>query len=128
MFLMGESINGTRKQVGDAIQVARRRVHQGSRPRAGRGRASVLDVNGGVAGGDEVADLTWLVDIVDERDDTQLMVDSAGPQALDAGGARSSSTRAARCRSSTRSAASSRASTRSCRSSEKYKCRSSASA
>ena len=46
---------------------------------------SVLDVNGGVAGGDEVADLAWLIDTVMSVTDTQLMVDSAGPQALDAG-------------------------------------------
>jgi 5-methyltetrahydrofolate corrinoid/iron sulfur protein methyltransferase len=45
----------------------------------------VLDVNGGVAGGDEVADLTWLIDTVMGVTETQLMVDSAGPAALDAG-------------------------------------------
>jgi len=64
MLLMGESINGTRKQVAEAIQardaefiktLAQDQIDAG---------AGLLDVNGGVAGGDEVADLLWLIDIV----------------------------------------------------------------
>ena len=55
MLLMGESINGTRKQVAEAIQardaefiktLAQDQIDAG---------AGLLDVNGGVAGGDEVA-------------------------------------------------------------------------
>ena len=85
MLLMGESINGTRKQVAEAIQardaefiktLAQDQIDAG---------AGLLDVNGGVAGGDEVADLLWLIDIVMGVTDMQLMVDSANPKALDAG-------------------------------------------
>jgi 5-methyltetrahydrofolate--homocysteine methyltransferase len=85
MLLMGESINGTRKPVAEAIQnrdaefirnLAREQVEAG---------AHVLDVNGGVAGGNEVEDLLWLIDTVMEVTDTQLMVDSANPEALQAG-------------------------------------------
>ena len=47
--------------------------------------AGLIDVNGGVAGGDEVADLLWLIEIVMGVTDMQLMVDSANPKALDAG-------------------------------------------
>jgi 5-methyltetrahydrofolate--homocysteine methyltransferase len=85
MLLMGESINGTRKQVAEAIQardaefiktLAQDQIDAG---------ANVLDVNGGVAGGNEVDDLTWLIDIVMGITDMQLMVDSASPTALEAG-------------------------------------------
>ena len=85
MFLMGESINGTRKQVGDAIQTRDAEFIKSLAMEQVEAGASVLDVNGGVAGGDEVADLTWLIDTVMSVTDTQLMVDSAGTQALDAG-------------------------------------------
>ena len=85
MLLMGESINGTRKQVAEAIQnrdaafienLAREQVDAG---------AHVLDVNGGVAGGNEVEDLRWLIDVVRGVTDMPLMVDSASPAALAAG-------------------------------------------
>ena len=85
MLLMGESINGTRRQVGEAIQardadfikqLALDQVNAGAR---------VLDVNGGVAGGNEVDDLLWLIEVVRGVTDTQLMVDSASPEALAAG-------------------------------------------
>lgn len=85
MLLMGESINGTRKQVAEAIQsrdvefiksLAKDQVDAG---------AGLLDVNGGVAGGNEVEDMRWLIDVVMGVTDTQLMVDSASPVVLEAG-------------------------------------------
>ena len=85
MLLMGESINGTRKQVAEAIQardvefiktLAKDQVDAG---------AGLLDVNGGVAGGNEIEDLLWLIDVVMGVTDMQLMVDSASPAALEAG-------------------------------------------
>lgn len=85
MFLMGESINGTRKQVSEAIQARDAdfiKVLATDQVKAG---ANLLDVNGGVAGGDEVADILWLIDVVMGVTDMRLMVDSASPEALDAG-------------------------------------------
>jgi 5-methyltetrahydrofolate--homocysteine methyltransferase len=85
MLLVGESINGTRKQVAEAIggrdaefikALANDQVQAG---------AHVLDVNGGVAGGNEVEDLVWLIQTVRSTTDIRLMVDSANPQALQAG-------------------------------------------
>jgi 5-methyltetrahydrofolate--homocysteine methyltransferase len=85
MLLMGESINGTRKQVGEAIQsrdvdfiasLAKEQVDAG---------AGVVDINGGVAGGNEVEDVLWLIDVVTGVIDAQLMVDSASPETLEAG-------------------------------------------
>lgn len=85
MFLMGESINGTRKQVADAIQARDEDFIRTLATEQAAAGADVLDVNGGVAGGDEVADILWLIDVVMEATDMRLMVDSANPAALDAG-------------------------------------------
>jgi 5-methyltetrahydrofolate--homocysteine methyltransferase len=85
MLLMGESINGTRKAVAEAIQgrdaefiknLAQEQIDAG---------AGLLDVNGGVAGGNEVEDLLWLIETVMSVTDMQLMVDSANPDALEKG-------------------------------------------
>jgi 5-methyltetrahydrofolate--homocysteine methyltransferase len=85
MLLMGESINGTRKQVAEAIQNRDAAFIQNlAREQADAG-AHVLDVNGGVAGGNEVEDLCWLITVVRGVTDMQLMVDSASPAALAAG-------------------------------------------
>lgn len=85
MLLMGESINGTRKQVAEAIQARDAEFIQTLATDQVDAGAGLLDVNGGVAGGDEVADITWLIETVMSVTDMQLMVDSASPTALDAG-------------------------------------------
>jgi cobalamin-dependent methionine synthase I len=84
MLLIGESINGTIEKVGQAIlerneaflrELAKIQYECG---------AHLLDVNAGVAGGDEVKDLPWLVEIVQKEVPIPLMVDSANPEALKA--------------------------------------------
>ena len=85
MLLMGESINGTRKQVAAAIQARDAEFIKSLATDQVAAGAGLLDVNGGVAGGDEVADITWLIETVMSVTDIQLMVDSASPAALDAG-------------------------------------------
>ncbi|MGZ4199544.1 MAG: dihydropteroate synthase [Thermoleophilia bacterium] len=85
MLLVGESINGTRKQVAEAIQARDDAFVKGLAQDQIDAGANVLDVNGGVAGGDEVEDLTWLIGVVRGVTDLQLMVDSANPAALQAG-------------------------------------------
>jgi len=85
MLLMGESINGTRKQVAEAIQERDAEFIKTLATDQVEAGAGVLDVNGGVAGGNEIDDLTWLIDIVMGVTDTQIMVDSASPTALEAG-------------------------------------------
>ena len=85
MLLMGESINGTRKQVAEAIQARDAEFIKTLATDQVAAGAGLLDVNGGVAGGDEVADITWLIETVMSVSDMQLMVDSANPVALDAG-------------------------------------------
>lgn len=84
MLLIGESINGTIHKVGEAIlnrnevflrELARTQYECG---------AQMLDVNAGVAGGDEMEDLPWVVDTVQKEVPLPLMLDSANPEALKA--------------------------------------------
>ena len=84
MLIIGESINGTIQKVGEAIlnrdepflrELAKIQYECG---------AHFLDVNAGVAGGNEVEDLCWLLKIVQEEVPIPLMIDSANPEALKA--------------------------------------------
>ncbi len=85
MLLMGESINGTRKQVAEAIQARDEEFIKSLAKDQVDAGAELLDVNGGVAGGNELADMEWLIDVVMGVTDKQLMVDSASPEVLQAG-------------------------------------------
>jgi 5-methyltetrahydrofolate corrinoid/iron sulfur protein methyltransferase len=85
MLLVGESINGTRKQVGEAITARDAEFIKGLAVEQDQAGAEVLDVNAGVAGGDEVADMVWLIETVRSVSAKRLMVDSASPDALKAG-------------------------------------------
>jgi 5-methyltetrahydrofolate--homocysteine methyltransferase len=84
LLLIGESINGTIQKVGQAIlgrdesflrALAKTQLDCG---------AQMLDVNAGVAGGNELKDLPWLVEIVQKEVPLPLMLDSANPEALKA--------------------------------------------
>ena len=85
MLIIGEKLNGTLKKTAAAIlgrdaafvqDLARRQVAAG---------ANYLDVNAGTGTGNEVEDLVWLVDTVQQAVDVPLCLDSASPIALKAG-------------------------------------------
>jgi len=84
MLIVGESINGTIPEVGQAIldrnEVFLRKL---ARIQYDCG-AYMLDVNAGVAGGNEVEDLTWLTQTIQKEAPIPLMLDSANPEALKA--------------------------------------------
>jgi cobalamin-dependent methionine synthase I len=84
MQIIGESINGTIQKVGQAI-LARDEsfLRELAKTQFGCG-AQMLDVNAGVAGGNEIEDLPWVVEIVQKEVALPLMVDSANPDALKA--------------------------------------------
>ncbi len=84
MLVIGESINGTIEKVGQAIlnrDEAFLRKLVRTQHECG---AHTLDVNAGVAGGNEVEDLQWLTRIVQREVLIPLMIDSADPEALKA--------------------------------------------
>jgi 5-methyltetrahydrofolate corrinoid/iron sulfur protein methyltransferase len=85
MLLVGESINGTRKQVGEAITARDAEFIKALASEQDAAGAHILDVNAGVAGGDEEADMLWLIETVRGVSETRLMVDSANPAALKVG-------------------------------------------
>jgi 5-methyltetrahydrofolate--homocysteine methyltransferase len=84
MLVIGESINGTIEKVGQAIldrnEVLLRKLGK-TQHECG---ADCLDVNAGVAGGNEVEDLPWLIQLVQKEVSIPLMIDSANPEALKA--------------------------------------------
>lgn len=82
MLIIGEKINGTRKEVAKAVaerdaefirNLAREQVDAG---------ADVLDVNAGTRPDREPGDLLWLVETVQGTVDKPLCLDSANPKAL----------------------------------------------
>jgi 5-methyltetrahydrofolate corrinoid/iron sulfur protein methyltransferase len=85
LILVGERINGLFKDVAAAIQnkdpapIQRLAVAQ---TEAG---AAFLDVNTGPAVDDPAAVMPWLVKIIEEVVDTPLCIDSAKPEAIEAG-------------------------------------------
>ena len=82
MLLIGESINGTIQKVGQAIlEKDESSLRELAKIQYACG-AHLLDVNAGVAGGNEVKDLPWLVEITQKEVPLPLMLDSANPEAL----------------------------------------------
>ncbi len=82
MLIIGESINGTIPKVGQAIQEKNEAFLRELAKTQYECGAQMLDVNAGVAGGDEVKDLPWLIKLVQEEVPIPLMIDSANPEAL----------------------------------------------
>ncbi len=82
MLIIGESINGTIPKVGQAIQEKNEAfLGELAKTQYDCG-AQMLDVNAGVAGGDEIKDLPWLIKLVQQEVPVPLMIDSANPDAL----------------------------------------------
>ncbi len=82
MLIIGESINGTIPKVGQAIQDKNEVFLRELAKTQYECGAQMLDVNAGVAGGDEVKDLPWLIRLVQQEVPIPLMIDSANPDAL----------------------------------------------
>jgi 5-methyltetrahydrofolate--homocysteine methyltransferase len=85
MLIIGEKLNGTLKKTAAAINtrdasfvqdLARRQVEAG---------ANYLDVNAGTGTGNEIEDLKWLIETVQQVVEVPLCLDSADPIALKAG-------------------------------------------
>ena len=81
MFIIGELINCTRKKIRAAVEAKDADYIREIAVKQAKAGASVLDVNGGVAGR-EMECLTWLVNIVQEVADLPLCLDSSDPEAI----------------------------------------------
>ncbi len=84
MLIIGESINGTIPKVGQAIREKNEAFLRELAKTQYECGAQMLDVNAGVAGGNEVEDLSWLIKLVQKEVPIPLMIDSANPDALKA--------------------------------------------
>ena len=84
MKIIGEKINGTRKQVGAAIASRDADFIRSLACKQAEAGAAWLDVNAGTTPDREPDDLLWLVRLVQEAVDLPLSLDSANPKALSA--------------------------------------------
>jgi 5-methyltetrahydrofolate--homocysteine methyltransferase len=86
MIIIGEKINGTRKQVGNAIKDRNADFICDLALRQFNGGASYIDINAGGLPGREPEDMAWLVETVQEAvPEATLCLDSPNYAALRAG-------------------------------------------
>ena len=85
MIIIGEKINGTRKQVAEAIKTRDEDFIKKLAVDQTKAGANFLDVNAGTHPSQEPEDMTWLVQTIQDVCDTRLCLDSANPKALLAG-------------------------------------------
>lgn len=84
MIIVGDLINSTRKAIALAIEQKDQNYLQDIARRQAEAGANYIYVIT-AHGGDEVADMVWLVDLIQEVVDIPLCIDSPNPQALEAG-------------------------------------------
>lgn len=82
MNIIGEKINGTRKEIAKAIRDRDATVIQDLARAQAEAGAGWLDLNAGTNPNREPDDLVWLVETVQAVIDTPLCLDSANPVAL----------------------------------------------
>lgn len=82
MNIIGEKINGTRKEVARAIRERDAAVIQSLALSQTEAGAAWLDVNAGTNPTREPEDLVWLVETIQAAVETPLCLDSANPRAL----------------------------------------------
>ena len=85
MIIIGEKINGTRKQVASAIREKDAKFIRELAIYQAEGGARFLDVNAGTSPDREPDDMVWLVNTIQDACDLPLCLDSTNAQALKAG-------------------------------------------
>jgi len=86
MLIIGEKINATRKAVKAAIEGRNEAQIQELATTQAAAGANYLDVNGGdPREGMEVKNMQWLIELVQGCTDKPIAIDSANPQAIEAG-------------------------------------------
>ncbi len=84
MYIIGELINSTRRAVAQAINLKDKEYLQELARQQAKAGAHAIDLNA-AACGNEIENLKWLVEIVQEVVDTPLCIDSPDPEAIAAG-------------------------------------------
>ena len=87
MIIIGELINSTRKSIAQAIERKDSNFLQDLARRQAKAGANYIDVNT-ASTGDEIKNMIWVVDLIQEVVDVPLCIDSPNPLALEAGLAR----------------------------------------
>lgn len=89
MLIIGEKINASSKRVAEAIVNKDAASIQGLAQRQVEAGADYIDVNAGTGQGidQEITDLKWAIDVVQQAVDAPLCLDSSDPQALAAAAA-----------------------------------------
>ncbi len=85
MFIIGELINGMYQYIGKAIKEKDKAAIQKCALEQIRAGADALDVNCGPASKDQVTDIKWLVETIQEVTDKPLCLDSSRPKAIESG-------------------------------------------
>ncbi len=84
MIIIGEKINGTRKEVAEAIAAKdEEKIRMLARTQAEAG-ANYIDVNAGTTPDIEPETMLWLAGLVEDEVDIPLCLDSPNPEALNA--------------------------------------------
>lgn len=84
MFVVGELINSTRKVISQAIEQKDKVYLQDLARRQAEAGAHYIDINA-AQGGNEIEDMIWLVDLIQDVVDIPLCIDSPSAAALEAG-------------------------------------------
>ena len=85
MLIIGERINTTRKSINNAVEARNMELIRGEAIKQAEAGADLIDVNAGTRLKTEVADMEWLVNVVQEAGDSRLCIDSPNPLAIEAG-------------------------------------------
>ena len=85
MVIVGEKINASRKSIDAAIEARNAEAIRDVAAKQVEAGADLLDVNAGARLKTEVADMEWLVNVVQEAVDSRLCIDSPNPAAIEAG-------------------------------------------
>lgn len=88
MFIVGENINATTKSVSEAIACRDKAFLEGLAKAQAAAGADYIDVNAGTgrtSPEQEIADMEWLIEVVQTATDRPLAIDSDNPRVIEAG-------------------------------------------
>jgi 5-methyltetrahydrofolate corrinoid/iron sulfur protein methyltransferase len=85
MLIISERLNGLFKSVGKALDEKDKKTLQDLTLEQVKLGANMLDVNTGPGRDDTAADITWMIETIQEVTDTPLCIDTPDPNAMEAG-------------------------------------------